>query len=248
MSLPDALPFDLLVIAAGAFAGALVSGLSGFAFGVSSLSVWGHFLAPALAAPLIVVCSLIVQLSTLLFIRRAIDWRGTLPYVVGGAIGVPLGVLLLAGFPPGQFRVAVGWLLCLYCAAVVLTGRAPAVVSPGRAVDGVVGFGGGVLGGFAGLSGVLPTLWCTLQKWPKDRQRTTYQVFNTAMHTLTLTFYGFAGRLDGSLVRPLLAALPALALGTAVGFLCYRRVNDVQFRRIVLCLLALSGVTLLLPR
>ena len=32
---------------------------------------------------------------------------------------------------------------------------------------------GGVLGGFAGLSGVLPTIWSGLRAWPKARQRGT---------------------------------------------------------------------------
>ena len=45
---------------------------------------------------------------------------------------------------------------------------------------------GGVLGGFAGLSGVLPTIWSGLRAWPKARQRGTYQPYVLTMHGLAL--------------------------------------------------------------
>src|SRR3546814_5128610 len=64
-----------------------------------------------------------------------------------------------------------------------------------RVADAAVGFGGGVLGGFAGLSGILPTIWCSLRRWPKDRQRSVFQLFNSAMHIVTLSVYATQGRL-----------------------------------------------------
>src|SRR6266487_3872163 len=39
-----------------------------------------------------------------------------------------------------------------------------------------IGFAGGILGGLAGLSGVLPTLWASVRGWGKDERRGVFQI------------------------------------------------------------------------
>jgi len=48
----------------------------------------------------------------------------------------------------------------------------------GRIADGIVGLAGGVLGGLAGLSGPLPTMWAAIRGWGKDERRSLFQTFN----------------------------------------------------------------------
>lgn len=235
------------IIALGAFAGAIASGLAGFAFAITSLGIWAHVLSPAEAAPMVVICSLLVLLSTIAAIWRAIDFRIVSIFVLGGLIGVPAGVALLPHADPGPFRIFVGVTLILYCAALLLSGRFPAITGKHPLVNGLVGLGGGVMGGFAGLSGVLPTIWCGLMKWPKDRQRATFQFFNAAMHSATLTLYVLQDRLPDNILPLMGVSAPALILGSALGFLLYRRIDDAQFRKVLLWMLGASGIGLLLP-
>ena len=54
-----------------------------------------------------------------------------------------------------------------------------------------------------------------------------------------------AGFLDRSYLIWAAIAVPVSLAGTRLGLLLYRRVNDAGFRRLVLMLLALSGVTLI---
>lgn len=235
------------IIALGAFAGALASGLAGFAFAITSLGIWAHVLSPAEAAPMVVICSLLVLLSTFAAIWRSIDFRSAWVFILGGLIGVPAGVALLPLADPGPFRIFVGATLILYCGALLLSGRFPAITGKHPFLNGLVGVGGGVMGGFAGLSGVLPTIWCGLMKWPKDKQRATFQLFNAAMHSATLTLYVLQDRLPDNVLTLLGASAPALILGSALGFLLYRRINDAQFKKVLLWMLGISGVGLLLP-
>jgi len=236
-------------VALGALAGSLASGFSGFAFGVASLSIWALTLSPSLAVPLVVACSLFVQLLTLPRVWRAIDWRTVMPFILGGVVGVPIGASILGALDPAVFRSVIGVMLVIYVVAVFVVGRLPELPSssPRAAVVAsvVVGLGGGVMGGFAGLSGILPTIWCSLMKWSKDRQRVTFQVFNLSMHTLTLGVYGVRGQLGADLVVPLLVAAPMLIIGSFVGFAYYRRVDERQFRNALLILLGFAGLTLL---
>ena len=65
-------PYLILI---GAFAGGLVSGLTGFGTGITALPFWLAATTPQLAAPLVVVCSLVAQVQTLPAIWHAIDFN-----------------------------------------------------------------------------------------------------------------------------------------------------------------------------
>jgi hypothetical protein len=57
----DGFSVDLAIFLAATFAGALVAGLSGFAFGLIAASLWLYILTPLQTATLIIVFGLIVQ-------------------------------------------------------------------------------------------------------------------------------------------------------------------------------------------
>lgn len=240
-------PLTLLVVAVGALIGATASGLAGFAFAATTLGLYAHFLPAPVISPLVVAASLAVQLIVMPMIWRRLDWRAALPFVIAGVCGAPFGAMLLSVLSADTFRHVAGALLVLYTVSVLIVGRLPALDTKSRLADTAIGFGGGVLGGFAGLSGILPTIWCSLRRWPKDRQRSVFQLFNTAMHVTTLTTYAVQGRLTMEVGWLFLAALPAIGLGAWLGFSLYRRIDDRAFARVLLLLLGVSGAALLAP-
>ena len=240
-------PLLIAAVAGGALLGGLASGLAGFAFAATTLGIYTHIVPAPLISPLIVACSLAVQLQIMPMLWRRLDWRAAVPFVIGGVIGVPLGVWLLSRMSPDTFRLFAGVVLIVYATSALASRRMPSVRVENRAVDGLIGWAGGVLGGFAGLSGVVPTIWCSLRRWPKDRQRSVFQLFNTAMHIATLTGYAMAGRLTVEVGQLFLVALPAAWLGGWLGFRVYRRIDDQAFARVLLILLGFSGVTMVVP-
>src|SRR5436309_6834441 len=90
---------DIILFSAGTVAAAFVTGLAGFAFGIVAAAVWLHFLAPTQVAPLIVAFGLIVQSVAVWKLRRAVELGRILPFVLGSAIGVPLGAELFRWAP-----------------------------------------------------------------------------------------------------------------------------------------------------
>lgn len=243
----DLAPLLIATVAGGALLGGLASGLAGFAFAATTLGIYAHVVSSALISPLIVGCSLAVQLQIMPMLWRSLDWRTALPFVVGGVAGVPVGVWLLSQMSADTFRLFAGIVLIVYASTTLIARRMPTVRIENRGIDAAVGWAGGVLGGFAGLSGVVPTIWCSMRRWPKDRQRSVFQLFNTAMHVATLTGYASAGRLTAEVGQLVLVALPAAWLGGWIGFRVYRRIDDQVFARILLILLGLSGVTMVVP-
>src|SRR5262245_54306925 len=96
------------------FAAALVAGLAGFAFGLVAAAVWLHILDPTQTAALIVAFGLVVQGYAVWRLRHALDAGRLVPFLIGAAWGVPLGVVVLRLADPGYVRAAVGVLLILY--------------------------------------------------------------------------------------------------------------------------------------
>lgn len=226
----------------GAFAGGMVNGLTGFGTGMTALPIWVNVLPPVLAAPLTVACSVAGQLQTLPAIWHAIDLRRLAPFVIGGLIGVPLGVALLPRVDAPVFRLFVGVVLIATCALLLAKRRRVAWKGGGRAADASVGFAGGVFGGLAGLSGILPTLWAEMRGWEKDERRAVFQGYNLAILAFALASQAGAGLLDTRMGFLLMVALPGTALGAFLGRRIYARLDTERFGRIVLGVLLAGGV------
>src|SRR6266576_1266449 len=92
----------------GALAGGFVSGLAGFGTALMALGIWLYVLPPSLAVPLVLICSVIAQTSTLPSIWKTIDFRLVWPFIIGGLAGVPLGTLLIAHADPDVFKRTIG--------------------------------------------------------------------------------------------------------------------------------------------
>lgn len=226
------------------FLASFASGLAGFAYALIAAGVFLQFLPPPEAAALIIAGSIAAQTMTVFRLGSAMNWPRLWPFLLGGVIGVPAGVMILAKVDAGLFRFSIGVFLVAY-SAFMLARRTPMTITAGgRFADGTAGMIGGVMAGMAGLSGAIPTIWCTMRGWPKDEQRGVFQPFILVIQCVALIALGGAGVVTASTGIAFLICLPAVIVGTWLGHKLYRRVDDQQFRRIVLLLLLMSGVAL----
>lgn len=235
----------ILIVILGTVAAGFVQGLSGFAFGLVAMGIWAWSLDPVLAGPLAVFGSLIGQLLATGSMWRILDPRRALPFVLGGIVGVPIGVLLLRYINPVAFKASVGLLLVIWCPLMLFARDLPRVHWGGRLADSGVGWIGGIMSGLGGLSGPAPILWSTLRGWDRHTQRGVFQVFNLSMQSLTLATYIASGTMPRA-AWPLFAVMvPAMLIPSVAGFLLYHRVSDLMFRRVILGLLTVSGAVLI---
>jgi len=114
----------------------------------------------------------------------------------------------------------------------------------GRLADAAVGFAGGILGGLAGLSGPIPTLWASVRGWGKDERRGVFQTFNWTVLSASLCLQAGTGFITREVVWLAVLALPATIFGAWLGARAYRVLSDKNFRDVVLGLLFLSGLGL----
>ena len=240
----DGIPFEIPLFLFATFAGAFVAGLSGFAFGLVAASLWLYILTPVQTATLIVAFGLIVQGYSVWKLRGALDWQKLWPFIAGAAIGVPAGVALLTWSDPRSVRIAVGIILILYSVYAFFR-PALKLSGGGRAGDAAVGLLNGALGGLTGLAGILVTIWCNFRGWPKDVQRTVFQPVAVAIFLMSAIWLGAKGTVTAETAKFFVMGLPCVLGGTWLGLKLFGRIDEATFRKIVLALLFLSGVTLL---
>ena len=229
----------------GALAGGFVSGLAGFGTALMALGIWLYVLPPSLAVPLVLICSVSSQISTLPSMWKVIDFKLARPFVIGGLAGMPIGALLVARADPHNFKLSVGAMLLLFPTALFFIRKPMAFSFGGSPADAAVGFAGGILGGLAGLSGPLPTLWASVRGWSKDQRRGVFQIFNGTVLGAALCL-----QIANSLVKTDVAwlamlALPGTLIGARLGMRTYNALSDRNFYDVVLALLFMSGLGLL---
>jgi uncharacterized protein len=233
------------LISATMFFGAVVSGTIGFGFAAIVGVIVLHVMPPIEAVPLLMACSLPVQISSLIAVVRGVQWKRCLVFAAGGLLGVAPAIYLLQHLNTGLFRAGFGVLIAAY-AGYMLFRSAMAPKPHARSVigEGLVGFGGGLIGGLTGMPGALPSIWCDLHGLSKAEQRGVVQPFILIMQLIALAMLLPHINWSSAMLTQFAISLPALAAGTAVGVMLFSRVDNALFRRFVLGTLFVCGLVL----
>ena len=246
-------PTEAAVVAVVLFVAGVVSGLSGFAFSaIAACILW--LLPPLQAVPLIMLLSVCNQLASVGQLRKDMLLRGTaeregaLAYIAGGVIGVPIGLALLHVLPTRVFASGLGLFLIIYSVFVLLKPASLRITLSGWRPAMAVGVAGGIVGGFSAFPGSMPVVYLGLRDFSKAETRGITQPYILALQLVSLSILALTHSTIFDLQFWLLwgAALPAVLLGSLTGVALYRRMSEVNFRRAVLCLLIVSGLSLLL--
>ena len=235
---------NLALFLIATFAAALVAALSGFAFGLVAAAIWLQTMTPVQAATLIIAYGLLVQGYAVWKLRRALQWDCVWPFLLGGAIGVPIGVTLLNFVSPAHLKMAVGLFLCAYSIYGLARPIVRPVASGGAPLDAMIGALNGLVAGATGLAGIVVAVWCNVRGWSKDTQRAVFQPVGVATFIMCAIGAGLQGAVTRDTTLLFVIGLPALLAGTWIGFKLYGRVDETGFRKIVLIVLLLAGVGL----
>jgi uncharacterized protein len=234
----------LTLFVGAAFAGGFVSGFSGFAMGLVVSGVWLHIMTPAQTAALIAGYGLLTQGYGILKLRQALNWRNIWPLVLGTTIGIPIGVILLNHINPVYLRFGVGVLLVLYS----IYGLARPALGPvkiGAAADIGIGIVNGLVGGLTGLGGVVSTISCQWRGWSRDVQRAVFQPVLFAAFVVISISMVITGSFTPETLKLYGLGFPFMLAGLWSGFKLYGTIDDETFRKAVLVLVLIAGLSLI---
>ena len=236
----------LLILLVGAFTAALVQGATGFGSGLVLNAFWLHILEPSIAIPLNIFTCLLISGAPIYKLRKTLDFSKLKPFIIFGVIGIPFGMLLLTITDPRIFKASIGIFLVLYALLMLISSNFSIKVNTDKSIDSFIGLISGLMGGFAALSGLLPTIWVGLQKLPKNTQRGTYEPFIFITSIVAVISFAVAGLYTIQMAYDLLKILPALIIGSWLGVKIYHVLDGEVFRRTILGLILAAGLVLLI--
>jgi len=232
----------------------LESGLSGFGFsGVAAAAL--ALIPPILGTPLLQSLSTANQLVSIGELKKDMPkswrefWAGPGFYILGGLVGTPIGVWLLTHLPAQQLMLIFGSILVLYSLYSLFRPTSFQISGGGGPIPGViVGFIGGTLGGFTAFPGAAVVVWSSLRKISKEANRAIVQPYIVVGQIYSLSLLAWLHpKVFSHKYWVLLAILvPAVLPGTFTGVAIYKRISDINFKRITYFCLGLSGAVLLL--
>jgi uncharacterized membrane protein YfcA len=228
----------IILLALGAIAGGFINGLAGFGF-------WLQIMQPVQAVLVVLVMAVLSGIQGAILVRKSIRWPRLGRFLLPAIIGIPIGTALVVWIDPTLLKLVIAAFLILYGLFFAFRRELPAITRPTPVIDGTIGFAGGVLGGLAGLSGALPTMWCAMRPWPKAEQRAVLQPYNLAVQTIAILVFLVQGAFDRETLVILAVATPFTFAAAQVGLHVFKRMGDAQFRRLLIVLMLASGLILM---
>ena len=243
MSPADA--WTLAALAAMAFAGAFIFGVTGFGAALLTIPLATHLvpLPFALAMFALLDCTSAWRIG-LADPQSAVrsEWRRILPMVVAGTL---VGMTLLVNLPRAVSMGALG--VFVLAVAVSNIVRASAVSTLGQGWAYVAGFAGGITSTLFGAGGPPYAIYLSRRPLSKEQYRSTLGV--CTMFSISLRVVAFC--IAGPLQSPTpwlwaLAALPASFAGLWLASKAFARFSRDTLIRAIGMMLAASGVSLIL--
>jgi len=224
------------------FLAAVISSTVGFAFSAIAGAMILHYVE---AVQILMIASIGIQAYSVVGLSHSIRWHRCVPFILGGAAALPIGILLLLNLQPRIYALAIGAALVAYGLYMLL--RRQVLINSGYrpATDALVGALGGITGPLAAFPGACVTIWCGMRGWDKIAQRAVYQPYILIMQIIGFgTLYVLQGP---STFDPVLFAyaLPGLA-GAIIGLRVFHALTDLQFQRMINMALVASGMALML--
>lgn len=229
----------------GAFIAGIVQGATGFGSGIVLNAFWLHILEPSAAISLNIVSCLFVSALPIYKLRKTLDFSKLKSFVTFGVIGIPTGLLILTLTEPTIFKTAVGFILVLFSIWKFKSKNILINFKSSPSLDKLIGFISGILGGFAALGGILPTIWVNIQRLPKNTQRGTYEPFIFITSIAAVVSFYFAGFLNLDIFYYFLQVFPALIIGSLIGVKIYSFIDEDFFQKVILGLIFFAGLVLL---
>ena len=234
--------YVLLILAIAIFCGFFIQSLVGFAGSLVSIPILLY--AVPLPDAIALVSIFYVFSSTYMVYKewRFIDKNTIVRLTIASIIGVVLGILVLAYAKPVILQTALGVFILLYVAYNLLEKKEVII---GRKTRWTFGMMGGFFSGVFSTGG--PLFVISVKNSVKEAKafRATMIGVLALITLIRIPALGISGVLNLQHVQMSLMVLPVFFLAQFLGIKLFPKINEVQFKKILLFILSLSGLALI---
>jgi uncharacterized membrane protein YfcA len=218
----------------------LVRGFSGFGSALIYMPLVSAIYGPNIAAPTILLIDSLCGLPFAIHAWPHANRREVLPVSIGGAVGVPLGVMALIYIDPLTLRWFIAALVLIALAALAAGWRyhGKPTVGASLGVGAMSGFGAGAV-----QIGAPPLLVFWLGgKNSATTVRANIMVYFILQGSLSFALYFYNGLFDAQIiVLSLLLGVP-FALAMFAGAYWFHGSSDVLYRRVAYVIIGFAGL------
>lgn len=253
--------FDWLIVALSAgsiFLGTVIHGIAGFGLAQVSMGLMPLFRSPTDASIIFGMVAVVSNLRVWWSVKDKFNWRDWIVPVAGLAVGLPLGILLLAQLSEAQMRLIIGITLLLAVILIALFRQLKLIEKwlGDKKIDNtwylalIAGFLSGVLGGAVAIPGPPMILYgafmLATSAWESKRMKAIFTAYFGTLMLYRSASVVVTGDMTLKLFLEALMMLPALFLGAWLGIKIYQVIPDKIFQWIVLGLLTVNAFILIL--
>jgi len=217
-----------------------VQGLSGFGFGLISMSLMPLVIGLKEAAAISTIFSLLATITTFIRHYREYNWRIGFPFLVSVCIGVPVGVFLLEKASEQVLIKVLGGMMLLFAAREFLQRSQPKSIPRPLVVP--LGLFSGALSGAFNLGGIPSAAYAYSNPWSRGQIMAFLQVMITLSCALRIGFYGKFGYFHD--ISPLWAVLMvAPVFGTIwLGHVVLERIHPKHMKQGIFIFIGIAGL------
>lgn len=221
-----------------------VQSAAGFGSALIAMPLIIQVLGLAVAAPAFALIGQTSGLIMMLRYRDSLDWRAVSRLLAASLLAIPLSIAVAQRIDQQLALAGLGLVMLAYAGYTLFGPQLPEIQNPRWGY--LFGFFNGLLHGAYNTGGPPLVIYGTAARWsPREFKSNIQTVFfiNGLMVILTHLLHG---NITPRVLHAYVIMLPGLALGLLLGFLLDKRIPPELFRRAVLVLLIILGITLIL--
>jgi uncharacterized membrane protein YfcA len=229
------------LLAAGiALFAAFMRGVTGFGFALILAPIMLLIIEPTTVVVINLFLGLLSNFVVLFYSFRRVNLKKISPMIISCALGIPIGVWIISIIPSQTLKVLIGG-VTVVCAVTLAVGYTKTLVKD-RLFSGIAGFFSGVLASSTSLGGPPVVLFMHNQNWEKESIHPNLAAYFLFLSSWSLIALYISGLIETHMVLSAVSLVPSLLIGTCVGLIVFRRIDNRYFRWLSMFIIICSGI------
>ena len=221
-----------------------VQAVAGFGLPMIATPVLAALFGIRATVPLLALIILELTLFMIFRYRMELNMRTVWRISAAAILGIPVGVLFLSRIPEVISLTLLGMILILYVLYSLLNLPVPALKNPNWAY--LFGFLSGMGGGAYNMAAPSMVVYADTQHWEPKLFKGNLQGCFLIITVVVILTHVVSGNITLDVLGKSLIAIPFVLIGSVAAFYLDRFINPAFFRKIVLGLIFILGITLAL--
>lgn len=232
------------ILLAAVFLAVFTQSVSGFGVALVAMSILPGILGIRIATPLVALIAIVLEIFLFLRYRSAFKLQAIWRIILASVAGIPIGLYALKQVDPEIIVKFLGLILIAYAVYGLFQLKLPELKHPLWAF--LVGLISGIFGGAYNTIGPPVIIYGNCQKWLPKTFKSNLQGYFMVTSSVIVLGHSISGNMTVDVWKYFLQSVPAIILGVIAGVSLDNVINPDLFRKIVLGLLLVMGLSLVI--